>query len=79
MTTSPTTSINSTNNINFLLNPQNSLSPPIDPSLQNPPEHRDNTLTTTSFLSEPRAEQPVESDQEVAYLLRHFAEAPGSW
>lgn len=76
---SPTTSINSTNNINFLLNPQGSLSPPIDPTLRNPPEQREISLSATAFRSESRVEQPVESDQEVAYLLRHFAEAPGSW
>jgi hypothetical protein len=76
---SPTTSMSSINNINFLLNPQGSLSPPIDPCLRNPPEVRDASIPAPSILAEPRVEQPVESDQEVAYLLRHFAEAPGSW
>jgi Fungal Zn(2)-Cys(6) binuclear cluster domain len=76
---SSTASINSNNNINFLLNPHSSLSPPIDPSLQNPPEQRDSRLAAATFRPEAKAEQPVESDQEVAYLLRHFAEAPGSW
>jgi hypothetical protein len=79
MSASPTASMNSTNNINFLLNPQNSLSPPIDPSLQNPPDHRETPYPATNLRSETRHEQPIESDQEVAYLLRHFAEAPGSW
>ena len=79
MANSPTTSVNLTNNINFLLNPQGSRSPPIDPSLRNPPEQREHSFTATALRPESRVEQPVESDQEVAYLLRHFAEAPGSW
>ena len=78
MPSSSTTSINSTNNINFLLNPHSSLSPPIDPSLRNPPEQKDTRFTATPSRSEAKAEQPVESDQEVACLLRHFADAPGS-
>lgn len=72
---SPTTSISSNNNINFLLNPQGSRSPPIDPSLRNATDHQENS-PSIGFRSEARVEQPAESDQEVAYLLRHFAEAP---
>ncbi len=79
MSTSPAASIDSTANINFLLNPQSSLSPPIDPNLQNPAEQRQSSLSMSALRPESSAEQPVESDQEVAYLLRHFAEAPGSW
>lgn len=79
MPNSPTVSISSTNNINFLLNPQSSLSPPIDPNLQNAPEQGENSLTGTALRSEVKTEQPLESDQEVASLLRHFAETPGSW
>jgi len=76
---SPTMSMSSINNINFLLNPQGSLSPPIDPCLRNPPELRDASNSAPAVRTDSRVEQPVESDQEVAYLLRHFAEAPGSW
>lgn len=79
MTNAPSNPTNSTNNINFLLNPHNSLSPPIDPSLQNSSLQRDGLLSTAVLRSDPRTEQPAESDQEVAYLLRHFADAPGSW
>jgi hypothetical protein len=79
LSSSPTNSVNSSNNINFLLNPQSSLSPPIDPNLQNSLEQRENPFSNSSFRAESRTEHPVESDQEVAYLLRHFAEAPGSW
>ncbi len=73
---SPTTSISSNNNISFLLNPQGSRSPPIDPSLRNAPDHQENSPSTV-IRPQARIEQPAESDQEVAYLLRHFAEAPG--
>ncbi len=78
MPSSSTTSINSTNHINFLLNPHSSLSPPIDPSLRNPPEQGDIRFTGNTSRSEAKAEQPVDPDQGVAYLLRHFADAPGS-
>ena len=84
---SPSTSINSTNNnINFLLNPTNSMSPVIDPSLQSPMDHRDSSVTVSPLVSQKskqdsnsKSDQPVESDHEVAFLLRHFAEAPGQW
>jgi Fungal Zn(2)-Cys(6) binuclear cluster domain len=79
LSSSPTASINSTNNINFLLNPQNSLSPPIDPNLQNASDQRENSSPAIAVRQDSRLEQPVESDQEVAFLLRHFAETPGSW
>jgi hypothetical protein len=75
----PSNSTNSTNNINFLLNPQNSLSPPIDPSLQSSSVQKDGSLSVAALRADPRTEQSAESDQEVAYLLHHFADAPGSW
>ncbi|KAL3469974.1 hypothetical protein BJX99DRAFT_240343 [Aspergillus californicus] len=70
---SPPISIHSDNgnntNINFLLNPSQSLSPPLDPTLQHTPEPR----------GSPSMERPVETDYEVTYLLRHFSEVPGPW
>ena len=80
---SPSASIiSANNNINFLLNPSNSMSPVIDPSLQSSVDN--STLTSSPTASsksrtETKADQPVESDHEVAFLLRHFAEAPGQW
>ena len=80
---SPSASVNSTNNnINFLLNPQSSMSPVIDPSLESPIMNRDSFSTSSPVMStksRERTERTAESDHEVAFLLRHFAEAPGSW
>ena len=78
----PSTSYNPTNNnINFLLNPSSSLSPVIDPSLQSSTEPSSTKSPRTSQESrqESKAEQTAEPDHEVAFLLRHFAEAPGQW
>lgn len=72
---------NHNNNINFLLNPSHSLSPPIDPSIQQPA--RSSSISARSDASRPPAESitgvAAESDHEVAFLLRHYAEAPGLW
>ncbi|PGH32503.1 hypothetical protein GX50_04677 [[Emmonsia] crescens] len=76
--TSPATSISSPNkNINSLLNPLASI-----PSQSKLP-------FTATRASEPRdldaklrvdiSSADVESDHEIAFLLRHFSEAPGLW
>ncbi|KAI2975272.1 transcriptional regulator family: Fungal Specific TF [Aspergillus niger] len=72
------------NNINFLLNPSQSRSPPVDPSLQYAPERRSSSLTARppvprATSADSKSEAPAETDHEVAYLLRHFSEAPGLW
>lgn len=83
--TSPSASITSSNNnINFLLNPSTSLSPPIDPNLQSPMDNRESSFTSASLASrglaaDLRPDVQVETDHEVAFLLRHFSEAPGQW
>lgn len=86
---SPPVSISSSNtahnnnNINFLLNPSNSLSPPVDPNLQQSTGRRSSSLTARPGVSrnppESRPNVQAETDFEVAYLLRHYAEAPGLW
>lgn len=71
------------NKINFLLNPSNSLSPPVDPNLQQSTGRRSSSLTARPGVSrsptESRPNVQAETDFEVAYLLRHYAEAPGLW
>ncbi|KAL2825311.1 hypothetical protein BDW59DRAFT_146394 [Aspergillus cavernicola] len=57
------------NNINFLLNPSQSISPPVDPIVQHTPEP----------IGSPSIEGPVETDFEITFLLRHFSEVPGPW
>lgn len=86
---SPPVSISSSNtahnnnNINFLLNPSNSLSPPVDPNLQQSTGRRSSSLTARPGVSrsptESRPNVQAETDFEIAYLLRHYAEAPGLW
>ncbi|KAA8646965.1 uncharacterized protein ATNIH1004_005644 [Aspergillus tanneri] len=88
--TSPPLSINSSNNntnnnINFLLNPSQSLSPPVDPTIQQESERRSSSLTTRSSVArgaktvDQRPDTPVETEHEIAFLLRNFSEAPGLW
>ncbi|KAH8700798.1 hypothetical protein BGW36DRAFT_425604 [Talaromyces proteolyticus] len=83
---SPSVSITSSNNnINFLLNPSSSMSPPIESRLTTPLGVRDPSYTpNATTLSRnttihSRSEPKVESSHEVAFLLRHFAEGPGYW
>nr|KMM70155.1 hypothetical protein CPAG_06468 [Coccidioides posadasii RMSCC 3488] len=73
---SPSISIASNNNINFLLNPSTSISPPIDPSLHAPSDRRESPFHQRVIGSQTR---PVETDHEIAFLLRHFSESPGQW
>jgi hypothetical protein len=68
---------NGHNNINFLLNPSQSISPPVDPSIQHTPESRGSPLVLRS--TETSLDGPVETDYEVTFLLRHFSEVPGPW
>ncbi|EEP77008.1 predicted protein [Uncinocarpus reesii 1704] len=71
---SPSLSIASNNNINFLLNPSTSVSPPIDPNLHS--QHgRGSPFRTRTIIPQTRPE----TDHEVAFLLRHFSESPGQW
>ncbi|KAL3462336.1 hypothetical protein BJX64DRAFT_288459 [Aspergillus heterothallicus] len=65
------------NNINFLLNPSQSISPPVDPNIQHTPESRGSPLVLRS--TETSLDGPVETDYEITFLLRHFSEVPGPW
>lgn len=77
--TSPSASISSSNNnINFLLNPSTSMSPSIDPNLHSPDEP--NQLQHRGgYIAHYKADVNVETDHEIAFLLRHFSEGPGQW
>lgn len=81
--TSPPISVSSSNNnINFLLNPSHTLSPPIDPSIQSTADRRRSSFTPRSSLgtaSDQKPDPEVETGHEAAFLLRHFSEAPGLW
>ncbi|KAI9695162.1 MAG: hypothetical protein M1820_008868 [Bogoriella megaspora] len=81
----PMSMASSQNNLNFILNPSSAASPPIDPSLRSPletmpelrrPRSLSSTLINRELLSQ---ELQVESDHEIAFLLRHFSEGPGVW
>ncbi|KAE8147737.1 hypothetical protein BDV25DRAFT_142469 [Aspergillus avenaceus] len=80
---SPTANTN--NNINFLLNPSQSLSPPMDPTVQPGPGRRTSSLASRSgtsrggSTSESKPEAPAETSYEISFLLRHFSESPGLW
>lgn len=80
-----TSSSNNNNNINFLLNPSNSGSPSVDSRLSTSIGRRESssyhstTARHRSALSNARLDAKVETDHEVAFLLRHFAENPGYW
>ncbi|RLL97052.1 hypothetical protein CFD26_103894 [Aspergillus turcosus] len=75
---------NTNNDIKFILNPSQTLSPPVDPSNQ-PSEPIVSSIPSRSVLSrsagnaEQKSELPVETEYEVVFLLRHFSEAPGLW
>ncbi|KAI9724777.1 MAG: hypothetical protein M1812_000053 [Candelaria pacifica] len=74
----------SSNNINFILNPSPSAtSPPIDPTLLSPFEPPASSYASTSpTMRRQTSGTPTEGivdDHEVAFLLRHFSEAPGQW
>lgn len=76
---------NTNNDIKFILNPSQTLSPPIDPSAQHTSEQMISSIPSRSVLprntgnTEQESEQPVETEYEVVFLLRHFSEAPGLW
>lgn len=71
----------SNNNINFLLNPPTSVSPPVDPQLHSP--MRSVALSSPSRSSihnvDTRLDAAVVMDHEAAFFLRHYSEAPGLW
>ncbi|KAF7595248.1 hypothetical protein BBP40_006748 [Aspergillus hancockii] len=73
------------NNINFLLNPSQSLSPQLDSNMQHAPARRSSSLTARSAASrgtgagDLKPDLPVETDHEIMFLLRHFSESPGLW
>lgn len=83
-TSPPASLLSSNNNLDFILNPSSTLSPPIDPDLQ---PHLDNISRSVStgavgsrqLPTDFHFEASVETDHEIAFLLRHFAEAPGQW
>ena len=79
---SPNT-VPSGNNLNFLLNhPPDAMDSPIDPSLMSSPSlpiPPSSSVTATDSVQKQYAEGEAESEQKVAYLLRHFSESPGKW
>ncbi|CAI7578799.1 unnamed protein product [Penicillium pancosmium] len=86
--TSPPLSLSSNNNtntnINFLLNPANSLSPPVDP-LGHIAGQRSASLPSRPAMAaahravEIRVDGDAETDFEIAFLMRHYSEGPGLW
>ena len=77
---SPNT-VSSGNNLNLLLNPPDSISP-IDPNLMSTPTipiSPQSSEIVVENAQKPRADGEAESEQKVAYLLRHFSESPGKW
>ena len=79
---SPVTAAN--NNLSFLLNPASHMSPAIDPRLQGPftPTRQalHNTVASSPSVAQPsRPELAVETEHEIAFLLRYFSETPGQW
>ncbi|KAL5340333.1 hypothetical protein BJX70DRAFT_361458 [Aspergillus crustosus] len=78
---SPPVSIHSDNgnnaNIHFLLNPSQSISPPIAPTIHSTPESTASSLALRSADTTP--DGAVETDYEITFLLRHFSEVPGPW
>lgn len=83
-TSPPVSMSSSTNNLTFILNPTSSMTPPIDPNLQSPYGPQDSSYSNETMASqalgqELRPEANVETEHEVAFLLRHFAESPGQW
>lgn len=84
--TSPPLSLSSSNNtnINFLLNPPNSLSPPIDP-IAHPAGQRSASLPSRPAIAvaqrttEIRVDGHAETDFEISFLMRHYSEGPGLW
>lgn len=74
--------VSSSNNLNFLLNPSDAMDSPIDPSLMsNPaiPVPRPSSAMAKENANKPRVDGETESENKVAYLLRHFSESPGKW
>ena len=84
--TSPPLSLSSHNNtnINFLLNPANSLSPPVDP-IAHPASQRSASLPSRPAIIaaqrsvEVRMDDHAETEFEIAFLMRHYYEGPGLW
>ena len=84
--TSPSISLSASSNntnINFLLNPSHSLSPSVDSTSLHPGDHRSTSLPSRPAAArtpvEHRIDPNVETDFEVAFLLRHYSEGPGLW
>ena len=83
-TTSPDTATSSGNNLDFLLNPTSVTDPSIDPSLMSSGAHPHSSQSGEPVapqrpMNGKSADGEAESEQKVAYLLRHFSESPGSW
>ncbi|KAL4865640.1 hypothetical protein BDV12DRAFT_146865 [Aspergillus spectabilis] len=78
---SPPVSVHSDNgnntNIHFLLNPSQSISPPVDPTIRSTPDSTGSSLALRS--TETVLDGAVETDYEITFLLRHFSEVPGPW
>ena len=70
------------NNLNFLLNPQDVMNSPIDPSLMSTPAipvPPSSCETAAENAQKPHVKDEAESEHKVAYLLRHFSESPSRW
>ena len=81
---SPSASMSTSNNLNFLLNPTSEMNSPIDPSLMSPEINQARPTSNGKAAAQdntqaPRADGEAESEHKVAYLLRHFSESPGQW
>ena len=80
----PVSMTSSNNNLNFILNPTSTMSPPIDPNLHSRFEHHETFFSTGSPVSrhalpDVQPDATVEMEHEIAFLLRHFSETPGKW
>ena len=59
----------SSHSLNYILNPATNFSSPIEPG----------TDSRSNKTTHPSLEVEVETEHEVAFLLRHFSEGPGQW
>ncbi|KAK8228529.1 hypothetical protein BKA81DRAFT_293120 [Phyllosticta paracitricarpa] len=84
---SPPVSMTSSNhNIDFILNHPAVASPPLDPTLNSPYAasgreslHGRSASSRISIISGMFETSNAETDHEIAYLLRYYAEGPGLW
>lgn len=79
--TSTGLAISSSKNLNFLLNPTPTMDSPIDPNLMasalNQAPHAEEPSSSHKTANGEHLAGEAESEQKVAYLLRHFSDTPG--